>query len=122
MYHHSIDRKVYDVKQDIMVNSGSASEVIGKLPLVQVDLDWNFSFRNSSAMILINGKVSPLMGKNAAMLNIEYGEIVIVLNGKFLQLSTTEKNSPKNPKLFYCFSKSTDSEGMSLGLAIAKQI
>ena len=66
MYTNSIDRKVYDVTQDIMAKSGSASEVLANVPLVQVDIDGNVSLRNSSAMILINGKVSPLMGKNAA--------------------------------------------------------
>lgn len=66
MYSNSIDRKVYDVSQDIMAKSGSATEVLANVPLVQVDIDGNVSLRNSSAMILINGKVSPLMGKNAA--------------------------------------------------------
>lgn len=66
MYSNSIDRKVYDVTQDVMAKSGSASEVLANVPLVQVDIDGNVSLRNSSAMILINGKVSPLMGKNAA--------------------------------------------------------
>lgn len=66
LYSNTIDRKIYNVDQDIMAKSGSASEVLQNVPLVQVDIDGNVSLRNSSAMILINGKVSPLMGKNAA--------------------------------------------------------
>ncbi|KQC01735.1 outer membrane beta-barrel family protein [Pedobacter sp. Hv1] len=66
LYSNSIDRKVYNVDQDVMAKSGSASEVLQNVPLVQVDIDGNVSLRNSSAMILINGKLSPIMGKNAA--------------------------------------------------------
>jgi outer membrane receptor protein involved in Fe transport len=66
IFTNSIDRKVYQVDMDIMAKSGSASEVLQNVPLVQVDIDGNVSLRNSSATILINGKISPLMGKNAA--------------------------------------------------------
>lgn len=66
LYSNSIDRKVYDVSQDMLAKSGSASEVLANVPLVQVDVDGNISLRNSTATILINGKVSPLMGANAA--------------------------------------------------------
>lgn len=66
LYNNTIDRKVYDVSQDILAKSGSASEVLANVPLVQVDVDGNISLRNSTATILINGKVSPLMGTNAA--------------------------------------------------------
>lgn len=66
LYSNSIDRKIYNVDQDIMAKSGSASEVLQNVPFVQVDIDGNVSLRNSSATILINGKVSPIMGKNAA--------------------------------------------------------
>lgn len=63
---NSIDRKVYHVDMDIMAKSGSASEVLQNVPLVQVDIDGNVSLRNASVTILVNGKISPLMGKNAA--------------------------------------------------------
>ncbi|WP_152620342.1 TonB-dependent receptor domain-containing protein [Pedobacter lusitanus] len=66
VYVNSIDKKVYHVDQDIMAKSGSASEVLQNVPLVQVDIDGNVSLRNSAVTILINGKISPLMGKNAA--------------------------------------------------------
>ncbi|MGY0035062.1 carboxypeptidase-like regulatory domain-containing protein [Pedobacter sp. NJ-S-72] len=66
IYVNSIDKKVYHVDQDIMAKSGSASEVLQNVPLVQVDIDGNVSLRNSAVTILVNGKISPLMGKNAA--------------------------------------------------------
>ena len=66
IFSNAIDRKVYQVDMDLMAKSGSAAEVLQNVPLVQVDLDGNVSLRNSTATILINGKVSPLMGKNAA--------------------------------------------------------
>ncbi len=66
LYNNSIDRKIYNLDQDIMAKSGSASEVLQNVPLVQVDIEGNVSLRNSSATILINGKISPIMGKNAA--------------------------------------------------------
>ncbi|WP_316836179.1 TonB-dependent receptor domain-containing protein [Pedobacter nutrimenti] len=67
LFSNAIDRKIYHVDMDLTAKSGSASEVLQNVPLVQVDIDGNVSLRNSSAMILINGKVSPLMsGSNAA--------------------------------------------------------
>ncbi|RQO73837.1 hypothetical protein DBR43_00045 [Pedobacter sp. KBW06] len=66
IYSNSLDRKVYHVDQDITAKSGSAAEVLQNVPLVQVDLDGNVTLRNAATTILINGKVSPLMGKNAA--------------------------------------------------------
>lgn len=67
LFSNTIDKKIYHVDMDLTSKSGSASEVLQNVPLVQVDIDGNISLRNSSAMILINGKVSPLMsGSNAA--------------------------------------------------------
>lgn len=65
-YSNSIDRKVYNVDQDMMDKSGLAGDVLQDVPLVQVDIDGNVSLRNSSAPILINGKVLLIMVKNAA--------------------------------------------------------
>lgn len=63
----SIDRKVYNVEQDIMSRSGAASDILKNIPSVEVDIDGQVSLRGSSnVMILINGKISPLMGKTRA--------------------------------------------------------
>ena len=63
----SIDRKVYNVEQDLMSKSGSASELLQKIPSVEVDIDGNVSLRGSpDVLMLINGKNSSLMGRNRA--------------------------------------------------------
>lgn len=63
----SIDRKIYNVSQDLMAQSGSASDILKNIPSVEVDIDGNVSLRGSDGvMILINGKPSPLMGKTRA--------------------------------------------------------
>ncbi len=63
----SIDRKVYNVDQDIMSRSGAASDILRNIPSVEVDIDGQVSLRGSAnVLILINGKVSPLMGKSSA--------------------------------------------------------
>ena len=63
----AIDRKVYNVTKDIMAESGSASDILKNIPSVEVDIDGVVSLRGSSdVMILINGRPSPLMGKQRA--------------------------------------------------------
>ena len=63
----SIDRKVYNVDQDILSTSGAASDILKNIPSVEVDIDGQVSLRGSTnVMILINGKISPLMGKSSA--------------------------------------------------------
>ncbi len=63
----SIDRKVYNVGQDIMAQSGSASDILKNIPSVEVDIEGQVTLRGSSdVMILINGRPSPLMGKTRA--------------------------------------------------------
>jgi hypothetical protein len=63
----SIDRKTYNVEQDIMSKSGSVSDILKNIPSVEVDIEGQVSLRGSAdVMILINGKPSPLMGKSRA--------------------------------------------------------
>ena len=67
MYSNSIDRKVYNVDQDLLGKAGSASELLQNVPSVQVDIDGNVSLRGSSnVLIMMNGKTSPLLDKNSA--------------------------------------------------------
>jgi outer membrane receptor protein involved in Fe transport len=62
-----IDRKVYNVEQDIMSRSGSASDILKNIPSVEVDVEGQVALRGSGdVMILINGKPSPLMGRSRA--------------------------------------------------------
>lgn len=64
---NSIDRKTFNVGQDVMSKTGSVSELLQNVPSVQVDIDGNVSLRGSdNVMFLINGKPSSLMGANRA--------------------------------------------------------
>lgn len=60
-----IDKKVFNVGQDLSSAGGSASDVLSNIPSVNVDNDGNVSLRgNSSVTIWINGKASGLSSDN----------------------------------------------------------
>ena len=62
-----VDRKSFDVTQDIANAGGSASDVLENIPSVEVDNDGNVSLRgNSSVEVWINGKASGLTSDNRA--------------------------------------------------------
>lgn len=63
----NIDRKVYNVSQDIIAQTGSVSDILKNIPSVEVDIEGQVLLRGSAdVMILINGKPSLLMGKSKA--------------------------------------------------------
>lgn len=67
-YVNSIDRKTFNVGQDVMSKTGSVSDLLQNIPSVQVDIDGNVSLRGAgNVMFLINGKPSALMGANYAV-------------------------------------------------------
>lgn len=60
-----IDRKVFNVDQDIASAGGSASEVLENIPSVEVDAEGNVSLRGSeSVTIWINGKAQGMSSDN----------------------------------------------------------
>lgn len=60
-----LDKKIYNVGQDMTVKGGSVSDVLDNVPSVSVDAEGKVSFRgNESVQILINGKPSALSGVN----------------------------------------------------------
>ena len=60
-----VDRKTYDVDQNIANAGGSASDVLENIPSVEVDQDGNVSLRgNESVEVWINGKASGLTSEN----------------------------------------------------------
>lgn len=62
-----VDRKSFDVSQDIANAGASASEVLENIPSVEVDQDGNVSLRgNSSVEVWINGRQSGLTSDNRA--------------------------------------------------------
>lgn len=60
-----VDRKTFNVDQQIANAGGSASEVLENIPSVEVDQDGNISLRgNESVEVWINGKASGLTTDN----------------------------------------------------------
>lgn len=58
-----LDRKVFNVGQDLMSSAGSASDLMQNIPSIDVDMDGSVSLRgNNNVTILINGKPSAMMG------------------------------------------------------------
>jgi hypothetical protein len=91
LFNNSIDRKVYNVDQDVLSKAGSVSEILQNIPSVEVDIDGNVSLRGTSGvLIMINGKNSLLMGKNSATVlqqmpasSIEKIEVITNPSAKF---------------------------------------
>jgi iron complex outermembrane receptor protein len=72
-YTNSIDKKTYDVNQNITNTGGTATDVLQNIPSVTVDIDGNVSLRGSANVtILIDGKPSGITGedKNAVLQQI----------------------------------------------------
>ncbi len=64
---NSIDRKTFNVGEDLMSKTGSLSDLLQNVPSVQVDIDGNVSLRGSdNVTILIDGKPSSMMNLNRA--------------------------------------------------------
>lgn len=62
-----LDKKVYNVGQDMIVKGGTVSDVLDNVPSVAVDVEGNVSLRgNESVTILIDGRPSNLAGGNIA--------------------------------------------------------
>ena len=62
-----VDRKSFDVSQDITNAGGDATDVLENIPSIEVDTDGNISLRgNTSVEVWINGKASGLTSDNRA--------------------------------------------------------
>lgn len=62
-----LDKKVFNIGKDLSIRGGNASDVLGNVPSVQVDVEVNVSLRgNENVTILIDGRPSALVGINGA--------------------------------------------------------
>ncbi|WP_159638737.1 TonB-dependent receptor domain-containing protein [Sphingobacterium composti Ten et al. 2007 non Yoo et al. 2007] len=60
-----IDKKVFDVSQSLVSVGGTAQDLLGNVPTLQVDADGSVSLRGSSSVkILIDGKESAMAGSD----------------------------------------------------------
>lgn len=67
LFNSAIDRKVYNVQQDILSKTGTVSDLLQNIPSVQVDVEGVVSLRGSSnVQILIDGKPSPMMSSGSS--------------------------------------------------------
>lgn len=59
-----LDRKVFNVGEDLMSSAGSVSDMLQNIPTVDVDMDGAISLRGkSNVTVLINGKPSAMMNE-----------------------------------------------------------
>ncbi len=64
-----IDKKVYNVEDDIAVKGGSVNDVLNNIPSIDVDQDGNVSLRgDANVTILIDGRPSTLTGTDGQSL------------------------------------------------------
>lgn len=86
-----IDKKVFNVDQNLASSGASASEMLENIPSVEVDNEGNVSLRNNSSVeVWINGKPSGLTEDNRAQIleqmpagSIESVEIITNPSAKF---------------------------------------
>lgn len=86
-----IDKKVFNVDQNLASSGASASEMLEGIPSVEVDNEGNVSLRNSSSVeVWINGKPSGLTEENRAQIleqmpagSIEAVEVITNPSAKF---------------------------------------
>jgi outer membrane receptor protein involved in Fe transport len=86
-----IDKKVFNVDQNIAAAGGSASEVLSNIPSVEVNTEGEVSLRGNSAVtIWINGKASGLSADNRAQIleqmpaeNIDKIEVITNPSAKY---------------------------------------
>ncbi|WP_171032325.1 TonB-dependent receptor domain-containing protein [Polaribacter aestuariivivens] len=62
-----LDKKIFNIGKDLSIRGGNASDVLGNVPSVQVDVEGTVSLRgNENVTILIDGRPSALVGLNGA--------------------------------------------------------
>ncbi len=63
---NKIDKKVYPIEEDILSETGTATQVLQNIPSVDVDINGGILLRNAGVAIFLNGKPSAILERNPA--------------------------------------------------------
>ena len=78
-----IDRKIFNVEQNIVSAGGSAIDVLKNVPTVSVDIDGNVSVRNSAPQIFVDGRPTNMTLEQIPADAIESIEVITNPSAKF---------------------------------------
>lgn len=83
MVQMGIDRKIFNVEQNIVSAGGSAVDVLKNVPTVSVDIDGNVSLRNSAPQIFVDGRPTNMTLEQIPADAIESIEVITNPSAKF---------------------------------------
>ncbi len=78
-----IDRKIYNVENNLTSAGGSATDVLKTVPSVNVDIDGNVSIRNASPQIFVDGRPTTLTLDQIPADQISSVEVITNPSAKF---------------------------------------
>lgn len=78
-----IDKKIFDVSQDLSSKGGTAVDVMKTIPSLSVDLDGNVTFRNSTPTLYVDGRPTTLTLEQIPSDNIDRVELVSNPSAKY---------------------------------------
>lgn len=78
-----IDRKVFNVEQNIVSAGGSALDVLKNVPTVSVDIDGNVSLRNNAPQVFVDGRPTNMTLEQIPADAIESIEVITNPSAKF---------------------------------------
>ncbi len=79
----NIDRRVFNVEQDISARGGSGLDVMRNVPGIMVDADGEVTLRNASVQILVNGRPTPLELEQIPADQIQSVEVITNPSARF---------------------------------------
>ncbi|MFT3903322.1 MAG: TonB-dependent receptor [Niabella sp.] len=78
-----IDRKIYNVENNMTAAGGTAADVLKTIPAVSVDIDGNISVRNGSPQIFVDGRATTLTIDQIPADQIETVEVITNPSAKY---------------------------------------
>ena len=84
LYEFETDKMVYNASEDIITGSGTAEDVLKKVPMVTIDQDGEISLRgNPNVKILVNGRPIRTEVSNITAATIEKVEVITSPSAKY---------------------------------------